>query len=100
MTPILREWQTSPLVRARPHGASSGAAIPREWVNAGAVGGRSSRARHSPRMEALMAAIITMLNLKGGVGKSTCTFHLGCTLATTGRRVLLVDNDPQTSLTQ
>jgi chromosome partitioning protein len=48
----------------------------------------------------MMAAIITMLNLKGGVGKSTCTFHLGCTLATTGRRVLLVDNDPQTSLSQ
>jgi chromosome partitioning protein len=51
-------------------------------------------------MEAFMAAVITMLNLKGGVGKSTCTFHLGTTLATTGRRVLIVDNDPQTSLTQ
>ena len=45
-------------------------------------------------------AIITMLNLKGGVGKSSTTFHLGGTLARRGRRVLLVDNDPQSSLTQ
>lgn len=45
-------------------------------------------------------AIITMLNQKGGVGKSSTTFHLGGTLAKLGRRVLLVDNDPQSSLTQ
>lgn len=45
-------------------------------------------------------AVITLLNQKGGVGKSTTTYHLGCTLAATGRRVLLIDNDPQSSLTQ
>jgi chromosome partitioning protein len=45
-------------------------------------------------------AVITLLNQKGGVGKSTTTFHLGCTLAAMGRRVLLIDDDPQTSLTQ
>jgi chromosome partitioning protein len=44
--------------------------------------------------------VITMLNQKGGVGKSSTTFHLGGTLAKLGRRVLLVDNDPQSSLTQ
>jgi chromosome partitioning protein len=44
--------------------------------------------------------IITMLNQKGGVGKSSTTFHLGGTVAKLGRRVLIVDNDPQSSLTQ
>jgi chromosome partitioning protein len=41
-----------------------------------------------------------MLNQKGGVGKTSCTHHLAGTLAWMGRRVLLVDNDPQSSLSQ
>ncbi len=45
-------------------------------------------------------AIITMLNQKGGVGKTSTCHHLAGTLAEAGRRVLLVDNDPQASLTQ
>jgi chromosome partitioning protein len=45
-------------------------------------------------------SIVTMLNQKGGVGKSTTVFHLGGTLAKLGRRILIVDNDPQSSLTQ
>ena len=44
--------------------------------------------------------VLTMLNQKGGVGKTSCTHHLAGTLAQMGRRVLLVDNDPQSSLTQ
>ena len=43
---------------------------------------------------------IALLNRKGGVGKSSTTLHLGGTLAKRGRRVLLVDNDAQASLTQ
>jgi chromosome partitioning protein len=43
---------------------------------------------------------ITLLNQKGGVGKTSTCFHLSATLAKAGRRVLLVDNDPQGSLTQ
>jgi chromosome partitioning protein len=45
-------------------------------------------------------ATITLLNQKGGVGKTSTCHHLAGTLAQLGRRVLLVDNDPQSSLTQ
>jgi chromosome partitioning protein len=37
-------------------------------------------------------------NRKGGVGKTSCTFHLAGALAKAGRRVLLLDNDPQANL--
>lgn len=46
------------------------------------------------------AAVISLLNQKGGVGKTSTCHHLAGTLAAMGRRILLVDNDPQSSLTQ
>src|SRR4051794_7620121 len=44
--------------------------------------------------------VICLLNQKGGVGKTSTCHHLAGTLARDGKSVLLVDNDPQSSLTQ
>jgi chromosome partitioning protein len=49
-------------------------------------------AEHGP------AHVMAMCNQKGGVGKTTSTINLGAAIAELGRRVLLVDFDPQGAL--
>ncbi len=91
---------TKTVLRYLRQGKLKGSRIGRDYrIAEGAVATLLSTAAPTAEPATATAALVTaVVNQKGGVGKTTTTFNLGVALQRLGRRILLIDLDPQASL--
>jgi len=91
---------TKTVLRYLRQGKLKGSRIGRDYrIAEGAVATLLSTAAPAAEPATATAALVTaVVNQKGGVGKTTTTFNLGVALQRLGRRILLIDLDPQASL--
>jgi len=90
---------TKTVLRYLRSGKLKGTRIGRDWrILESSVNGLLTQTLPTPAASTT-AAVTAVVNQKGGVGKTTTTFNLGVALHQMGKRVLLVDMDPQASLT-